>query len=127
MERSSPYGLRKVKKVCTKCGIEKELELFDSRKGTRDKRRSECKKCRALYHILRTYGLSSEAYRAMLKRADGTCEICEDFEDPLVLDHDHDTDFTRGLLCQSCNLGLGHFQDDVERLQSAIIYLKRED
>ena len=42
----------------------------------------------------------------------------------LAVDHDHKTGKIRGLLCISCNVGLGHFQDDVELLRSAILYLQ---
>lgn len=51
----------------------------------------------------------------------------------LVVDHDHGCcpgqkscgNCIRGLLCDNCNIGLGHFKDSVESLQLAIEYIIR--
>jgi hypothetical protein len=51
-----------------------------------------------------------------LRRAVGRCELCGadgtvSFFDPLVMDHDHSTGLTRGIVCRSCNRAI----DLVER------------
>lgn len=57
------------------------------------------------------------------------CDICGKEESGSsrrkTLHLDHTGHKARGILCQSCNLGLGHFKDSVERLQKAIQYLRR--
>jgi hypothetical protein len=40
------------------------------------------------------------------------------------VDHDHKTGKIRGILCDSCNRGIGIFKDDVNKLNEAIQYLK---
>lgn len=64
----------------------------------------------------------------MLEQFGNTCGICGATESSggkkqLHVDHDHTTGKIRGLLCNHCNLGIGHFKDDTELLQAAIKYL----
>ena len=40
-----------------------------------------------------------------------------------MVDHCHKTNKIRGMLCNHCNRGLGHFRDDPELLEFARIYL----
>lgn len=42
----------------------------------------------------------------------------------LYIDHDHNTNKVRGLLCSNCNTALGKFKDDILILEEAIRYLK---
>jgi hypothetical protein len=58
-----------------------------------------------------------------LKTNTKLCEICGS-EEKLVVDHDHNSGLVRGMLCNHCNRGLGHFRDDVARLEKAKQYLR---
>lgn len=68
------------------------------------------------------YGLTEEQLLELL--AHGKCEVCGSTED-LCIDHCHDTGIVRGLLCSSCNKGLGFFKDDPVLLTEAIKYLHK--
>lgn len=50
-----------------------------------------------------------------------SCAICKqknvDFNRKLHIDHCHETNIIRGLLCFKCNIGLGWFKDNVARMQ----------
>jgi hypothetical protein len=85
------------------------------------------------------YGMTPEEFKERLVQQDGRCEICG-IELHLVLnlnkdgsvrgtgicvDHCHETGAVRGLICSSCNKGLGHFKDDPERMLAAIQYLAK--
>ncbi len=75
-----------------------------------------------IYHLKYKYGLTIQDYDELLDTQGGVCAICSS-EAKLVVDHDHATDEVRGLLCHSCNLALGHLQDDPKRIQRMLEYL----
>jgi len=70
----------------------------------------------------------------LLKNQEGRCAICGSSSPRLfVLDHDHRHSIRvrgrrlktyRGVLCEGCNLGLGHFCDSPELLRRAADYLE---
>lgn len=76
--------------------------------------------------LRRLYGVEPNDYRRMLEEQGGTCAICHrSSKSRLVVDHDHRSGQVRGLLCDSCNQGIGKLRDDVSILESAIEYLRR--
>lgn len=71
-----------------------------------------------------------EEFKAALAAQEGCCAICHCDLDGLVskhvhADHDHYTGRPRGVLCRSCNLGLGFYNDSILLLEQAIEYLKK--
>lgn len=81
------------------------------------------------------YGLTPATYKALLEAQSGVCDACRrPSTSALVVDHDHACcagknscgQCVRGLLCNDCNIGLGYFKDNTDRLQGAIDYLKKD-
>ena len=69
-------------------------------------------------------GFTVEQYDVLFKKQGGACAICgRATKTHLYVDHDHTTGEVRGLLCSSCNLGLGNFKDSVPIMRQAILYL----
>ena len=73
------------------------------------------------------YGIIEFDYDELAKAQENKCAICglQPTKKRLDLDHCHITKQIRGLLCNNCNRGLGHFKDNVELLSNAIEYLKK--
>lgn len=82
------------------------------------------------------YGLSEEAVADLFRSQDGCCAICgksgslrradTDNRDNQVLriDHDHNTNEIRGMLCHRCNIGIGMLMDSPDLLRAAAGYLE---
>lgn len=73
------------------------------------------------------YGISKKDFDIMLLLQDNRCKICNTILIKPHLDHNHKTKQIRGILCQKCNLMIGHSQENIEILQSAIEYIKYYD
>lgn len=78
-------------------------------------------------HMIHRFGIGWPERLRMSAEHEGKCAICGEEEQlpgrPLHVDHCHDTQRVRGLLCGHCNRGLGSFRDDPDRLANAIKYL----
>ena len=80
------------------------------------------------YKLFKNYGITLVQYEEMHLQQEGKCKICgihqDELNKKLVVDHDHNTNIIRGLLCDKCNRGLGHFNDDFNLLSKALKYLE---
>lgn len=78
--------------------------------------------------LKKNYKISLDEYKQLVIDQNHKCAICKTDEvslpKNLSVDHDHSTGKVRGLLCQHCNLGLGHFKDNIDLLLEAVKYLK---
>jgi Recombination endonuclease VII len=77
------------------------------------------------------YGVAHGTYDEMLTAQGGKCAICKTTNPGVRLarfhiDHCHTTKEIRGLLCEHCNRGIGHFKDDPVILHRVINYLLPE-
>lgn len=138
-------------KTCKKCSSSKTLDNFSGSPSTKDRLRNWCRDCFAKYDKERylvkpreyfkgkslvRYWPSCSPEEALQKRNEllleqtGLCAICKRDETicgTLNVDHDHSTGKVRGLLCTTCNRGLGEFRDRITDLESAISYLRNND
>lgn len=74
--------------------------------------------------LKKRYGLTEEQYNAILTEQEGKCGICRRYR-KLSVDHDHKTGKNRGLLCSNCNSGLGLFEENLNVLNCAKVYLTK--
>ena len=122
------------RKQCACCGEWLAEEHFYSTPtgGGADGLRDRCTRCFSDYKR----GLTFERRRELLEIQGGTCLCGKEFKlyglrsETYFIDHDHSCcldrsccDCIRGLLCNSCNLVLGHAGDDPAVLEKLIGYL----
>lgn len=78
------------------------------------------------YNLKKNYGLSIEKWNEMFLAQKGVCAICKNKVGGkgLFVDHNHTSGAIRGLLCPSCNAGLGMFKETPGLFKSALDYLE---
>lgn len=139
-----------MKKVCQKCGEEKDLELFAKGSNYSDGRRGTCKKCHSNYMTQyykdnpdkidktnrgprkswRRHRITEEHFNEMLKIYDGKCHSCK-VNEATNIDHDHNCCPTprscgkcvRGMLCHNCNSALGLLKDNRQNIIGLLEYI----
>lgn len=80
--------------------------------------------------LRKKYGITVAQYEAMVVEQKNLCKVCGNPPKPgkkLVIDHDHRSGKVRNLLCDNCNLLIGHAQEDLIILEATISYLRSHD
>lgn len=111
-----------IMKVCKICKKAKSFDCFSNDSGA-NYLRYECKQCANNNRNI----IKSIKKFAPKPRADHRCPICLEDNKQWCLDHDHKHNNFRGWLCHKCNLGLGNFDDDPDRIQRALKYIEKHN
>lgn len=84
------------------------------------------------YYIKSKYGISFIEYKNLLSISGYCCEICGTKEpenaknkDKLCIDHCHNSNEIRGVLCRNCNSALGMFKENIEVIKQSLKYLEK--
>jgi len=84
---------------------------------------------------LKKFGLTLQDYDRLVTEQDGKCAVCKQppprhqcrkydyLPDLLSIDHDHQTNRVRGLLCRRCNLALGNISESPETAAGLLEYI----
>jgi rubrerythrin len=135
--------------TCSRCRETKEDSEFFKTKRTYNGLQAYCKPCQREYgnnyqrtnesyrekqkvkrrvRTIEHYGITREDYENLLEKQQYRCAICNTDEpggkhNRFHIDHCHDTDKVRGLLCHHCNTAIGLLKHSIGNLTSAIDYL----
>lgn len=121
-------------KRCSGC---KEYKTIDSFHGSYENGNlsSKCRQCISASFLHYRYGMSVSQFNQLREEQQNSCGICrtqlEIDKDSTIrskrvaVDHCHASGKIRGLLCASCNTGLGLFKDSTSILTEAIAYLSQ--
>ena len=126
-----PYLPLKIRRgLCEICSI--EYRYLHERSGI-TLTRGVCSACRKVVGPrMKIYanGVSEIEKQKLIDYQDNCCILCQeefDFRDwkkSPVVDHDHLTLRTRGILCNGCNLAVGFIKDNSETAERMVDYLR---
>ena len=130
-------------KRCTKCHVYKPLSDYHKRPERPIGVKPLCKICanaarKQKYEIYKSNGTLNESiwrrsglnikyseYLLRYEAVNGRCEICHKQFEKLCVDHNHQTEKIRGLLCVPCNLAIEHLQESPKIMNNAIKYIQK--
>ncbi len=122
-------------KLCNVCNKTLSLDKFHKRtlKTGKVSHQSKCKECstsvRKKYYkpheyMRRKFNLSEAEYQQLMKH--NNCQVCgRDITNKKCIDHCHNKEKIRGVLCNNCNTALGLVGDNVQILSKLIQYLEQ--
>lgn len=104
-------------------------EIKAARREHYQKNREAILATQRAYKLKKKFGLTPEAYATIWNSQGQVCACCGSDtaggRGAFHVDHDHVTGLVRGILCNSCNLGIGHLKDTLDGVRQAVAYLER--
>lgn len=94
------------------------------REWNRQKRQRETPEQQRESKLRWKYGMTQADFEAMSEAQGHVCAICSRKPDLLHVDHDEATGQVRGLLCGTCNRGIGSLKHEPVILRAAADYLE---
>lgn len=123
-------------KICDRCFKHLNTEIYFEnnriKKGGKITKRPSCRNCRKTKNGVSISKADRETWDKIkpVNYSSFTCPICEKTTiagiSKVVLDHCHKTGTVRGWVCESCNTGIGRFDDDPDIVYKAIEWLMKE-
>lgn len=118
---------------CEVCGTRSE-KIIKSQVRAGEKCRWMCSECVRWRNIEQCYGLRKEDYERLLQSQNESCAICQTHitqlkpgwkngTKRLVVDHCHQTNTVRGLLCTHCNNVVAFLGESAQHLERLRAYL----
>ena len=79
------------------------------------------------WQFKKKYNLTLNNHFLLYIHQNGCCAICKNAVplNKMDVDHNHEINQVRGLLCRSCNLVLGKVKENIQTLRNAIKYLQQ--
>lgn len=146
LSQNTPQDNPSHKKWCPKCRAWLSFRAFPIARGKKYDLHYCCRECKnkrareittteqiRSWNMRRIHDISLKEYARMFAEQGGVCYICKQPETaksrtgeikPLAVDHNHNTDENRMLLCQACNLILGVIETNLDRLDVFLGYLE---
>ena len=140
----SPSGEANTCSVNKGCGKTKPVsEFYESKKGRQglmhickdcdNARRRDNRKKNPRAHrntqLKYLYGITADDWDQMFADQKGRCASCgihqSEIEIVFFVDHDHETNDVRELLCQPCNSTIGYAKEDPDRLERCAEYMRK--
>lgn len=114
-------------KQCTRCREYRLYEDFQKRSTSSDGLFATCAECRRFHWKSARYNITRDEVRRL--ESITKCQLCGgeiDFRNGShAIDHCHETQVIRGVLCRTCNVGLGALKDSVDLVMAGAEYLLR--
>ena len=114
--------MKRKRKRCNRCEIKKPIESFCKNKNKRykDGLSPTCRNCESIRNQRKAKAVLE--YKLLIEAQKGCCAICgkhqSKFKYKLALDHDHNSELIRGLLCVTCNTGLEFYINHQKQIKA---------